>query len=86
MALTNEELQMYNNFCHKVYKEINSNKPSMKKSNLKIIENIVRKEDNICNNNHNINYGSNYCKNSYSSNNVQIIGNNNNSGSVCSLF
>lgn len=84
MALTQEEQQMYKNWCDKFTKNINSNDTNVKKKCLMELDIIIRKDDFVCCEN-NI-YGQNYYQNSYCSNNVQIIGNNTNNGSVCNLF
>jgi len=88
MALTPEELHLYKQWCNGLKNDINSNKPYAKKTYLKELDNIIKKEENLnCSNTDN-NFGPNYRYNYYGSNNVYIMGCNNSrsGGKVCSLF
>jgi hypothetical protein len=85
MALTQEEVKELKQWSNGLWKDINKdNVVYSQKKYLNELNKSVKKCDSKINNNNNTQ--NNYYQNYYGSNNVQIMGNNNNVGSVGSLF
>lgn len=85
MTLTQQEINRYNNFVKGLWKDINSKKKSYSdKKYLQQLHNIS-KRNYYCDTNNNNCYAPNYHNNYYSSNNVNITGNNI-GNKVCCLF